>query len=325
MDDTGLSSAWRGKELRGATQSWTHTLHVDERAELTAALDKIEQMGRAITAWSPADFRFSAVSVAARRWRDALKNGIGFVLIKGVPIAGYPESTLRALYWTLGAFLGSPVPQNSAGDLLCDIRDTGADPRNANTRLYTTRAEQDFHTDAADIIGLLCLKSARSGGTSRIVSSVSVLREFERRRPDLLPLLYRPWPFHNHGQAGPDGPTHFMMPIVRAHEAGVASFFLGWYVRRSQELTDAPRLSAAQLEALALYEQIANDPALYLDMDFEPGDIQWLKNSVILHKRTEYEDWPEQDRKRHLLRLWLAARDFEDGDERLRSGVKPVK
>ena len=65
----------------------------------------------------------------------------------------------------------------------------------------------------------------------------------------------------------------------------------------------------------------ANDPALYLDMEFRPGDIQLLKNSVILHKRTEYEDWDEPDRKRHLLRLWLAAPDFDDGDEQLRRGV----
>lgn len=115
-----------------------------------------------------------------------------------------------------------------------------------------------------------------------------------------------------------------MMPIVRAHDAGVSSFFIGWYIRRSQELPGAPRLTLQQHEALALYESIANESELYLDMNFEPGDIQWLKNSVILHKRTEYEDWPDLSQKRHLLRLWLAARDFEDGDDRLRQGIVRV-
>jgi hypothetical protein len=70
-----------------------------------------------------------------------------------------------------------------------------------------------------------------------------------------------------------------------------------------------------------MMEQTANDPGLYLDMEFRPGDIQLLKNSVILHKRTAYEDWDEPERKRHLLRLWLAAPDFEDGDEQLRGGI----
>jgi hypothetical protein len=56
-------------------------------------------------------------------------------------------------------------------------------------------------------------------------------------------------------------------------------------------------------------------------MDFQPGDIQWLKNSVVLHKRTEYVDWPEPERKRHLLRLWLCARDFTCGRDALRGGM----
>ena len=93
------------------------------------------------------------------------------------------------------------------------------------------------------------------------------------------------------------------------------------YIRRAREVPGAPPLTPAQERAVALVESIANDPALYLDMEFRPGDVQLLKNSVILHKRTAYEDWDEPPRKRHLLRLWLAAPDFEDGDEQLRRGI----
>jgi hypothetical protein len=312
---------WSGKELQSRPDAWTWRLGPDEVAELAAAAAQIEAGGAAHASWSPADFSWTAIPAAARGWRARLRSGHGFVLVKGVPIEGLSEAVTRALYAALGALLGDAVSQNAAGELMCDIRDTGDDPRDANTRLYTTRAEQDFHTDGADIIGLLCLKPARAGGVSRIVSSVSVYREFQRRRPYLAPLLRAPWPFHLHGQSGPGGPTHFMMPIVREDADRVSSFFIGWYIRRSQDLADAPKLTPAQWEALALYEEIANDPALYLDMNFEPGDIQWLKNATILHKRSDYEDWPEPARKRHLLRLWLTARDFEDGDERLRRGV----
>ena len=321
MAETTPPQAWTGAALQRQPDLWTHRLSPTETGELRAAAARIAADRRPFSDWSADALGLTAIAAASRRWRETLRDGLGFVLIKGVPVAGQSEAALRGLFWALGRLLGEPVSQNAAGELMCDIRDTGADPNNANTRLYTTRAEQDFHTDGADVIGLLCVKPARAGGVSRIVSSVSVYRELERRRPDLAPLLAEPWPFHLHGQSGPGGPTHFMMPIVRAHDGGLSSFFIGWYIRRSQELADAPKLTAAQWEVLALYEAIANDPALYLDMDFEPGDIQWLKNAVILHKRTEYEDWPQPERKRHLLRLWLTARDFEDGDERLRSGV----
>jgi hypothetical protein len=116
-------------------------------------------------------------------------------------------------------------------------------------------------------------------------------------------------------------PVHFARPICRDQGGRLNTFFIPWYIRRAQELPDVPRMTADQTAALEMLESIANDPALYLDMEFRPGDIQWLKNSVILHKRTGYEDWDEPHRKRHLLRLWLAAPDFDDGDDQLRRGI----
>ena len=112
-----------------------------------------------------------------------------------------------------------------------------------------------------------------------------------------------------------------MRPVCAERGGGLNTFFIPWYIRRAQDLPDVPPMTAEQQAAIALVETVANDAALYLDMDFLPGDIQLLKNSVILHKRTAYEDWDEAERKRHLLRLWLSAPDFEDGDEQLRRGV----
>jgi len=117
-------------------------------------------------------------------------------------------------------------------------------------------------------------------------------------------------------------PVHFTRPICREQAGGLNTFFIPWYIRRAQDLPDVPRMTEEQQAALAAVESTANDPNLYLDMEFLPGDIQLLKNSVILHKRTAYEDWEESDRKRHLLRLWLAAPDFDDGDEQLRRGIR---
>jgi Taurine catabolism dioxygenase TauD, TfdA family len=210
------------------------------------------------------------------------------------------------------------------GEVLTHVRDTGADPTLSATRLYTTRAEQDFHTDGADVIGLLCRRAARSGGISRIASSGAIVAEIQRTRPDLYPILFGDFPWHYQETGQPA--FWFARPICTSPsqtETGALlnTFFIPWYIRRSQELPDAPRLTDAQSEVIALIERLANDPRFHLDMTFRPGDIQWLKNAAILHKRTAYEDYDEPDRKRHLIRLWLRAPEFVDGDTQLRGGV----
>lgn len=315
-------AAWRGRELQ-ARNDWTHPLDQNTRDGLRRSLDRLASFQGPLAHLTRAHEPLDWLAPEILRWRRALRDERGFVLVRGVPVDDHPPEALGRLYWLLGCALGDPVPQNGAGDLLCDIRDTGADASDPDTRLYTTRAEQDFHTDGADLIGLLCLRTARAGGTSRIVSSVTVVQEFAARRPDLLPLLFEPWSFRLHGNLPPELPQAFEMPICRRQGEHLATFFIGWYLRRAQDLPGVPRWTEGHHQAIELLEQIANEPALYLDMDFQPGDIQWLKNSVILHKRTSYEDWAEPARKRHLLRLWLTARDFDDGDERLRRGIAP--
>ena len=218
--------------------------------------------------------------------------------------------------------MGTPVSQNTDGDLLGHVRDTGADPNDHNTRLYKTRTELSFHTDGADLIGLMCLRAGKSGGVSRICSSVHVFNEVVRRRPDLAPHLLKPFHHHAHGQFGPGGPKTFEVPVVTIDGPVFRMFLLLWYIRNAaQDFPEIAALSPEQVDVLDLLEQITQEPDTPLDMSFQPGDMQFLKNSVILHARTEYEDWDEPDKKRHLLRLWLSRPDFYDGDMILRGGI----
>ena len=297
-------AAWRGSDLRD-DPSWLVELTEAQRVELRAA---------ATTGELP------TLPTVLRDWRRQLQSGLGVLLVRGVPVEDLTDDQARSLFTLLGTHLGEPVSQNKDGDLITDIRDVGNDPNDPDVRLYTTAAEQDFHTDGADLIGLLCLRTAREGGLNRVVSSVTVYDEIVAARPDLAPLLEQDWHFFLHTQA--DGtPLVLPMPIVRRTGGGVASFFIPWYIRRAQGLPGVPDLTPEQDEVLRLYEATANRPDLYVDMDFAPGDMQWIRNAVVLHKRTAYVDWPEPERRRHLLRLWLAARDFADGDELLRSGM----
>lgn len=315
------SAAWMGDELSKKT-SWIFHLSQTEINELDEAIRFLILQNKPLTEIKREDFPLNNLAVSIAKWSDELNTGLGFVLVRGFPSEKYSVEENSIAYWLIGRYLGEPISQNSDGEILVSIRDVGANPNDANTRLYKTRAEQDFHTDGADIIGLLCLQKSKSGGASRIVSSVSVYNEIVRQRPDLSPLLFEDFYWHLHGQHLPDQSPYFKLPICAFKNGHFRLFYLGWYIRNAQLLEGVPKLTAGQNEVMNLLESIANDPKFYLDMNFEKGDMQFLKNSVILHKRTAYEDFSEPEKKRHLLRLWLVERNFADGDEVLRSGIK---
>ena len=293
----------------------------DEIAELEAAVEQLSAGGKALVEIEANDRPLRVLEPALRDWLRELDLGRGFVLVRGLPVERWGKEKSALAWWLIGRHLGEPVSQNSNGDLLGHVRDDGSTPGDPGIRLYRTRAAQDFHTDGADIIGLLCLQPAKSGGLSRIASSVTVFNEILARRPDLAPALFEDFAWNAYGQQAGGAPPHFTMPICSVVGGRLRTFYIGWYIRDAQGLPEAPRMSPAQAEVVDLVEKIAGDPRFHLDMDFRPGDMQLLKNSVTLHARTEYQDWEDAARKRHLLRLWLTAREFDDGDETLRAGI----
>lgn len=317
------NAAWRGEDLRHASH-WRVPLGAAQQAEIVEIGTRLEADGadvmRARTFAQQAPDAAPQLRESMAAIRRQLQDGDGFALMRGFPTDLLSEKASRLAYAAMRSMLGLSMPQNRQGELVHDVRDTGADPRDPDVRLSTTSAEQDFHTDAADVIGLLCLKKSKAGGVSRIVSSVTVYNEVARARPDLADLLFEPWYFHLKGEQAPGTPPWFQLPVAHAIGGALSSFFIGWYIRDAEKLPGVPVLSPERRQVLALYEATANRPDLYLDMEFEPGDVQWLKNSVILHKRTSYEDWPQAERRRHLLRLWIAAPDFADGIAAVRQG-----
>jgi hypothetical protein len=314
-------AAWIGRDLQQRAD-WLHRLTPRELEELDSAVVCLRASGKPIASITAADYPLLELGAAIQTWRTTLESGRGFFLVRGFPVRKYTKEQAALAFWIIGAHLGEPVSQNSDGDLLGHVRDTGVAPNSLETRLYKTRAELTFHTDGADIIGLFCLRKAKKGGVSRIASSVAVYNEIVRRRPDLAPLLFSNFPNY---MPGPEGVAKkgsvFNYPIVTLAADVFRMLFLGWYIRDSQSLPETRRLTPQQLELVDLLERIPNEPGMALDMHFAEGDMQFLKNSVILHARTDYEDAAEPDEKRHLLRLWLTAKSFRDGDDALRKGV----
>jgi alpha-ketoglutarate-dependent taurine dioxygenase len=293
------SGAWRGADLERREDLWLYQLTAAEVAELGRAIVHVRSLGKDLHRVTADDFPLVELAPALVDWLTRLERGLGFVLVRGFPVREWSTQDAAIAYWIIGRHLGEPVSQNTAGEVLVDIRDTGASETDHNTRLYRTRAELSFHTDGADIIGLQCLRAAKSGGVSRICSSIYVHDEIVRRRPDLAPLLFETYQHHAHGQFGPQGPKTFPYQIVTLRDGTFRMFLLPWYIRNAAD----------------------DFPDVALDMSFQPGDMQFLKNSVILHARSDYEDFDDPREKRHLLRLWLTARQFRDGDDYLRQGI----
>jgi hypothetical protein len=314
------AAVWRTADLTADT-SWRVDLDDQQRAAIATATRDAAAREVTIETMTAAQFPLDTMADAVATWSQMLEAGRGFLLLRGFPIDMLDQQQTELAYIGLGCHLGTPVGQNAQGELLTHVRDERLPADAGKVRLYRTRERQDFHTDGADIIGLLCLQRAMRGGESKLVSSWALYNEILDRRPDLLEALHQPMGWDRQGDIPAGEPAWFTLaPLIDVN--GVPRlFYLGWYIRDSQQHADAPRLTPAQLEAMELLETLANDPTFHVEMEFQPGDVQFLNNGRILHAREAYDDHPDPDRRRHLLRLWLAAHRFASLEDGLRDGV----
>ncbi len=301
-------SAWRGAEMAGC-EDWIVELAAAQIAELDEARAAARATGRPLEALRREDFPLPLLAAELAAWARELRDGRGFLLVRGLPVERWGDDESALVFWCLGLHLGSPGAQNPQGDLLGHVVDTGEEAENPNVRRYRTAGDIAYHCDLADVVGLLCLRAARKGGASRIVSSVSVYNELLRRRPDLVPRLYEPFLLDVRDEGREGRLPYVPVPPCR-HAAGrLRTFYHSDYFRSAQRHASAPRFTESERTLLDLYEEIASSPELRLDMHFTPGDVQLISNHVVLHARTAYEDPPDPARKRHLLRLWLSLGD----------------
>ncbi len=294
------AAAWKGHELTNRSV-WCDELDERDVAELDHAIHVARKTGRPLSALTKDDFPLPTLAPRIDRWRREVGDGRGFQVIRGVPVWRWPQSDSELFFWCLGQYLGIPGAQNPQADLLGHVRDTGQSPE--RVRHYRTRVNINFHCDAADVVGLLCLRKAKQGGLSRIVSSVSVYNELLERAPDRVARLYEPFMMDTKGEGGVQ-----YLPVrpCRFDSGRLRTFYHTDYFRSAVGFGGQALLSDEDRELLDLYNEIADSPDLHLDMDLEPGDIQLLSNHTVLHARTGYNDYDEPQRKRHMLRLWIS-------------------
>lgn len=297
-------AAWHGAEL-GRSETWIHTFSPREVAELERALDGVRGLPRPVLDVTRENFPLPTLALTLARVKHELLWGRGFILLRGLPAEHYSLAELATLFWGLGTYLGTAVSQNAQGHVLGHVKDLGYDARQPGTRLYQTNQRQGYHTDSADLVGLLCVRPALRGGLSRLASTVTVYNEMYRRRPELARVLFEPFHTDHRGEYRPGHKPYFSIPVLNFHQGELTGIYQRRYIESAQRFAEAPRLTARQVEALDLFDTLLDDPDVHLTMHLEPGDIQFIHNHQILHDRTAFEDWPEPERRRHLLRLWL--------------------
>ena len=301
------AAAWYGPEMTRRTD-WQMVLGAGEIAEIEAATRPLAAREADIAAIRPADFPLPTLAPRLKqRVADEVLNGRGFLLMRGLPVERWTMRESATAFFGLGVHLGSARSQNGKGHVLGHVQDLGLASNDPNVRIYQTHERQTFHTDSCDIVGLLCLKTAKSGGLSALVSSSTIFNEMRQRRPDLLKLLFQPVPTDRRGEVPAGQKPYFEIPPFSWYQGHLTAIYQRQYIDSAQRFPDAPRLSPQHVEALDMFDALTNDPALNMFMEFKPGDVQLVHNHTILHDRTDFEDWPEPERRRHLLRLWLAA------------------
>jgi hypothetical protein len=298
-------SVWYGAEIArsGEWVEWLSEAVINEVEDVVRAVEETRLNPSVITAQ---DVPLPTLGPRLRGILEEVMNGRGFVLIKGLPIERWTRREAAVAFLIIGVHLGNLRMQNVEGHLLGHVRDLGRSSDDPNTRIYQTRERQTFHTDSCDVVGLMCLQQAKSGGLSSLVSSTTIFNEMRRRRPDLLNVLLQPIETDRRGEVPEVSKPYFNIPVFNYYDGLVSAIYQRQYIESARRFPGVAPLTSLQIEALDLLDELANDPKLNLMMELEPGDIQLVHNHTILHDRTAFEDYPEPERKRHLLRLWLA-------------------
>lgn len=300
---------WSADDLH-RDQSWKFVFAPAEIRELETAVSRLLSENKEIYAFGRDDFHLPVLGPRLRECIRDVEYGRGVALWRGLNVADYDALSLKTLYWGIGVHLGVPITQNAKGDLIGHVRDSGRSYMAKNVRGYTTQARLAPHCDSSDIVTLLCVHPSKSGGESLIASSAAVYNEILAEYPAYLKPLLDGFHFDLRGEGVSDDAnevTFAKVPVFSWCGGLLSCRFNGKTIEDGQIKAGEP-LSEAALDAIKKVGELAMQDGIRYDMEFEVGDIQILNNHAVLHSRTAFEDWPEPERRRNLLRMWINQR-----------------
>ena len=298
------ASAWRASERD--RDSFIIRLQQRQLDAFDRALQTVKLKITDAEAITRDDFDLSEIESDVAAWREEVMDGSGMLILSGFPLDRYDKDDLGMIHFGLGTHFGEAMSQSVMGDRLGHVINVGGkDPKE---RAYRNSTELDMHTDACDVVAIMCLQKAQSGGYSGYVSAVSIYNEILQRQPDLLPVLFEGFHYHRFGEEAPgQSPvTEDKIPVFSFRDGLLSVNYLRSYIEMAVEELNTP-LSPQQVAALDLVDEIAMDERFALRFITRPGDAVFFNNLTVLHNRTAFDDSDVEAEKRHFLRLWLVA------------------
>ena len=305
-DDVRDGRAWRRESL--SARDWEVAMPPAALEELEGVVQRLRRDPFPTLLLSPDQFALSACAEAMSAVRARVSGDIGLAVLSRLPVERYEPEENRAICWLLSQLLERPVAQAWKGAVLYDVKDTGK-TLEYGVRRSVTNLDLTFHTDGPwldlppHLVGLYCINPAQEGGVSRFVSLCTVHNELRRRHRDLLPRLYRPFPWDRQAEHGPDDSKVGWQPIFEYGGRSLVGRFNERLIEAGAELAGAP-LDAEGRDALEAMRGVVDSPELWVEFTIERGQIQYINNRAFAHSRTDFHDAPEPHRKRHLIRVW---------------------
>lgn len=301
--------AWLGSDLAQRPGNWTYTLSETQVTDLREAIAQVDAAAIDVVDVRADDFPLPSWGALLRRLRNDMFEGRGFAVLRGFPVEELSPLQRCLGYFGIGSHFGSATSQNAKGHAVGHVCDLGVDDGKVTGRGYQTNSRLPYHSDSTDVVGLLCVNKAKSGGLSSLVSSVTLYNEMLKRRPDLVRVLMGPV-YRDRREEIPlgQGPW-YVIPVFNSYGGRLFTTYVRSTVRKAQRFPELPRISPQLEEAMDCLDAMAENSVYHLDMVLEPGDIQFVCNHFVLHSRTSFKDDPSRSMRRHLLRLHLACAD----------------
>lgn len=313
-------SSWRGEELFAGTD-WEWSF-VEEELDELRVLGTLDHQVHEPIGSELLKKKLSSI-------QDSLENGLGAVMLRDFPLDSFESEfgaeKISELFLWLASQLGTPVSQNATGDLMLSVRNEAFGKDDSRTRGPNTNRKLSFHTDRCDVIAFLCLRQSMTGGENELVSSPALYEVIRKERPDLLKVLMQPFPYKRHLVDTGNALPYCEQPIFSFCDGHFSGSFLRVLIDRADADPDCPSLTDEQREALDFLEDTAEREDLRVRFRQEPGDVLLLNNWVTFHRRTAFEDWPEPEKRRHLLRVWLSVPNSRPLDEAFKANYGSVK
>jgi hypothetical protein len=312
-------NAWKVADF-SSPAGYTIELAASHLQDIERAMRRIKAAGLSLGDLQRDHFDLPSLRPVIDEIRHQIGDGRGFVVLRRLPVEDYSKDEIGMIFWGIGTHLGRGLSQSVLGDRLGHVKDFSREDPLA--RAYRNKQELSPHTDSCDLVGLMCLRSATTGGISQLTSALSVHNAMLDEDPEALEALYRGYVFHRRGEQKPGDLPHtpYRVPVYSNIEGKVSARYVRTYVEAGEAAAGRP-MGAAELAVLDRFEEISKRRELMLQFTLQPGDMYFINNYTILHARTAFDDGDaREDQRRHLLRLWLDVAGMRPVHPHIKSG-----